>query len=108
MNTSHLTWAFVAQRQRLTHEPQVEAVRDSARSRGLRGTVRRTRDGDVLALFDDFIAYRADLRAGIARGRLVPFAYHGVRDDIDYDHISCASAATIPQPSPPPNKPRHA
>ncbi len=54
---------------------------------GLTATPDRADDGDVLALFDDFIAYRADLGVGIARGRLVPFAYHGVRDDIDYDNI---------------------
>jgi superfamily II DNA or RNA helicase len=51
---------------------------------GLTATPDRADDGDVLARFDDFIAYRADLGMGIARGRLVPFAYHGVRDDIDY------------------------
>ncbi|MEY4544388.1 MAG: hypothetical protein RL685_583 [Pseudomonadota bacterium] len=54
---------------------------------GLTATPDRADEGDILGLFDDYVAYRADLGAGIAGGRLVPFAYFGVRDDIDYAQI---------------------
>ena len=54
---------------------------------GLTATPDRADQGDILGLFDDFVAYRAELGAGIQRGRLAPFAYHGVRDDIDYAQI---------------------
>jgi superfamily II DNA or RNA helicase/diadenosine tetraphosphate (Ap4A) HIT family hydrolase/SOS-response transcriptional repressor LexA len=54
---------------------------------GLTATPERADDGDVLGLFDDFVAYRADISKGISVGHLVPFAYHGVKDDIDYDNI---------------------
>jgi superfamily II DNA or RNA helicase/HKD family nuclease len=54
---------------------------------GLTATPDRADQGDILGIFDDFVAYRADLGVGIQKGRLVPFAYHGVRDDIDYAHI---------------------
>jgi superfamily II DNA or RNA helicase/diadenosine tetraphosphate (Ap4A) HIT family hydrolase len=54
---------------------------------GITATPERADQGDILGLFDDFIAYRADLGVGIQKGRLVPFAYHGLRDDIDYAQI---------------------
>jgi len=54
---------------------------------GLTATPDRADEGDILGLFDDFLAYRADLGAGIARKRLVPFAYQGLRDEIDYAQI---------------------
>lgn len=54
---------------------------------GITATPDRSDEGDILGMFDDFVAYRADLGVGIQRGRLVPFAYHGVRDDIDYAQI---------------------
>jgi len=54
---------------------------------GLTATPDRADGGDVLALFDDFVAFRASVSEGIAVGRLVPFRYFGVKDDIDYDHI---------------------
>jgi len=54
---------------------------------GLTATPERADDGDVLGLFDDFVAYRADISKGISIGHLVPFAYHGVKDDIDYENI---------------------
>ncbi|MEO8179809.1 MAG: DEAD/DEAH box helicase family protein [Deltaproteobacteria bacterium] len=54
---------------------------------GITATPERADQGDILGLFDDFIAYRADLGVGIQKGRLVPFAYHGVRDDIDYAQL---------------------
>lgn len=54
---------------------------------GLTATPDRADEGDILGLFDDFVAYRADLGAGITRGRLVPFSYVGLRDDVDYAQI---------------------
>ena len=54
---------------------------------GLTATPDRADAGDVLGLFDDFVAYRAGIERGIALDRLVPFHYFGIRDDIDYDHI---------------------
>jgi hypothetical protein len=54
---------------------------------GLTATPERADDGDVLGLFDDFVAFRADISKGISLGHLVPFAYHGVKDDIDYENI---------------------
>jgi superfamily II DNA or RNA helicase/diadenosine tetraphosphate (Ap4A) HIT family hydrolase/HKD family nuclease len=54
---------------------------------GLTATPDRTDDGDVLGLFDDHVAYRADLGVGIHRGLLVPFEYHGLKDGIDYENI---------------------
>jgi len=37
--------------------------------------------------FDDFVAYRADIASGIELGRLTPFHYVGVKDDIDYENL---------------------
>jgi superfamily II DNA or RNA helicase/diadenosine tetraphosphate (Ap4A) HIT family hydrolase/SOS-response transcriptional repressor LexA len=54
---------------------------------GLTATPDRADEADVLGIFDDHLAYRADLWIGIQAGLLAPFAYHGVRDDIDYDNI---------------------
>lgn len=54
---------------------------------GLTATPERADEGDVLGLFDDHLAYRADVGEGIARELLVPFAYWGVKDDIAYENI---------------------
>ena len=54
---------------------------------GLTATPDRADAADILGLFDDFVAYRADIARGIELGRLTPFHYFGVKDDIDYDHI---------------------
>ncbi len=54
---------------------------------GLTATPDRADGGDVAGLFDDHVPYRADLGAGIERGLLVPFAYFGVKDDLDYEHV---------------------
>jgi hypothetical protein len=53
---------------------------------GLTATPDRADEGDVLGLFDDNLAYRADLGAGIEAKRLVPFAYYGLKDTVDYAH----------------------
>lgn len=54
---------------------------------GLTATPERADDGDVFGLFDDHVAFRADLGVGIRRDLLVPFAYHGLKDDVDYANI---------------------
>jgi superfamily II DNA or RNA helicase/diadenosine tetraphosphate (Ap4A) HIT family hydrolase/SOS-response transcriptional repressor LexA len=54
---------------------------------GLTATPGRADSADVLGLFDDFVAYRADIPQGIALGRLTPFHYFGIKDDIDYANI---------------------
>ncbi|PTL81528.1 DEAD/DEAH box helicase family protein [Vitiosangium sp. GDMCC 1.1324] len=54
---------------------------------GLTATPERADEGDVLGLFDDHLAYRADVGEGIARGLLVPFAYYGLKDDVAYENI---------------------
>jgi hypothetical protein len=54
---------------------------------GLTATPDRADAADVLGLFDDFVAYRADISRGVAVGRLVPFHYFGVKDDIQYAQI---------------------
>ncbi|MFY2562673.1 DEAD/DEAH box helicase family protein [Corallococcus terminator] len=54
---------------------------------GLTATPERADDGDVLGLFDDHLAYRADLGEGIQQGLLTPFAYFGLKDDVPYENI---------------------
>jgi len=54
---------------------------------GLTATPDRADAADVLGLFDDHIAYRADITRGVEIKRLVPFHYFGVKDEIDYEHI---------------------
>ncbi|WP_395838099.1 DEAD/DEAH box helicase family protein [Archangium violaceum] len=54
---------------------------------GLTATPERADEGDVLGLFDDHLAYRADVGEGIARGLLVPFTYYGLKDDVAYENI---------------------
>jgi len=54
---------------------------------GLTATPNRADGGDVLGLFDDHIAFEANIGEGIERSLLVPFAYHGLKDDVDYQQI---------------------
>ncbi|WP_164008768.1 DEAD/DEAH box helicase family protein [Pyxidicoccus trucidator] len=54
---------------------------------GLTATPERADDGDVLGIFDDHLAWRSDLGEGIQQGLLAPFAYFGLRDDVEYDNI---------------------
>jgi superfamily II DNA or RNA helicase/diadenosine tetraphosphate (Ap4A) HIT family hydrolase/SOS-response transcriptional repressor LexA len=54
---------------------------------GLTATPDRADSADILGLFDDFVAYRADIARGIDLGRLTPFHYFGIKDDIDYENI---------------------
>jgi len=64
---------------------------------GLTATPERADGGDILALVDDHVAYRADLGAGIARGLLVPFRYFGLKDDVDYRNIPWRNARFAPE-----------
>ena len=54
---------------------------------GLTATPDRTDEADIMGLFDDFVACRADVARGVEVGRLVPFQYFGIKDAIDYTHI---------------------
>ena len=54
---------------------------------GLTATPDRADAASILGIFDDHVAYRAGLGRGVQIGRLVPFRYFGIRDDIDYRNI---------------------
>lgn len=54
---------------------------------GLTATPERADQADVLGLFDDNLVHRADLGRGIEVGRLVPFDYFGIKDEVDYAAI---------------------
>ncbi len=60
---------------------------DAAFVLGLTATPGRDDEADLLGLFDDHLAFRADLDRGIESGLLVPFRYFGLRDTTDYAHI---------------------
>jgi superfamily II DNA or RNA helicase/diadenosine tetraphosphate (Ap4A) HIT family hydrolase/HKD family nuclease len=49
---------------------------------GLTATPDRADGGDIAALFDDHVAYRADVGTGIGEGFLVPFRYFGLADTV--------------------------
>lgn len=54
---------------------------------GLTATPERADDGDILGLFDDHQPYEAGIGEGIGRGLLAPFAYFGLKDDVDYTNV---------------------
>jgi len=54
---------------------------------GLTATPERGDGADLLALCGGRLVHRAGLIEGIARGRLVPFDYQGVKDPTDYSKI---------------------
>jgi superfamily II DNA or RNA helicase/diadenosine tetraphosphate (Ap4A) HIT family hydrolase/HKD family nuclease len=54
---------------------------------GLTATPERTDQADVEGLFDDHVAYRADIAVGIAARLLAPFHYFGLKDTADYADI---------------------
>lgn len=66
---------------------RIVAALDARFLLGLTATPDRADAADILGLFDDHLAFSADLSAGIELGRLVPFRYFGLRDDIDYENI---------------------
>jgi superfamily II DNA or RNA helicase/diadenosine tetraphosphate (Ap4A) HIT family hydrolase len=51
---------------------------------GLTATPDRADEGNIVGLFDDHLAFRADLGVGIQVRRLVPFDYFGLKDTVDY------------------------
>jgi superfamily II DNA or RNA helicase/HKD family nuclease len=55
---------------------------------GLTATPERLDGADVYGLFHGVVACEVQLLEGIQRGWLVPFAYRGVRDPVDYDQLS--------------------
>ena len=59
---------------------------------GLTATPERTDGGNLLALCQENLVYRADLREGINRGLLAPFHYFGVPDEVDYTNIPWRSS----------------
>lgn len=64
---------------------------------GLTATPDRADAADILGLFDDFVAYRADIASGIELRRLTPFHYVGVKDDIDYENVPWRNRRFDPQ-----------
>ena len=54
---------------------------------GLTATPDRADSADILGLFNDLVAFSAGIPRGVAVGRLVPFHYFGIKDDIDYANI---------------------
>lgn len=54
---------------------------------GLTATPDRGDGGDIHDLFDDFVAFTADIGVGVTLGHLVPFHYLGLKDDTDYAQI---------------------
>lgn len=55
---------------------------------GLTATPERLDGADIYGLFHGVVACEVQLLEGIQRGWLVPFAYRGVRDPVDYDRLS--------------------
>lgn len=54
---------------------------------GVTATPERADGADLTGLFDDHVPFKADLGLGIEEGLLVPFAYIGLKDDINYQNI---------------------
>ena len=71
-------------------------VLDPAFLLGLTATPDRADEADILGIFDDHLPYRADLADGVARHLLVPFAYEGLRDSVDYAPIPWRSGRFDP------------
>lgn len=64
---------------------------------GLTATPERSDGAELLTLCDDNLVFRADLTEAIAAGRLVPFAYHGLKDSVDYQAIPWRSGRFDPE-----------
>ncbi|MBV8375659.1 MAG: DEAD/DEAH box helicase family protein [Verrucomicrobia bacterium] len=54
---------------------------------GLTATPERSDGIDVVALFDDILAWQATIGDGINEGSLVPFHYVGLKDEVDFQRI---------------------
>jgi superfamily II DNA or RNA helicase/diadenosine tetraphosphate (Ap4A) HIT family hydrolase/HKD family nuclease/SOS-response transcriptional repressor LexA len=75
--------------------PSYRALFEQLRPRfllGLTATPERADDDDIAGLFHDNLAFTADLGRGIADGDLVPFAYEGLKDPVDYAPIPWRNA----------------
>jgi len=59
---------------------------------GLTATPERTDGADLLALCQENLVFEAGIHRGIESGRLCPFHYFGVPDDVDYSNIPWRSA----------------
>jgi superfamily II DNA or RNA helicase/HKD family nuclease/diadenosine tetraphosphate (Ap4A) HIT family hydrolase len=59
---------------------------------GLTATPDRTDGADLLALCQENLVFDANVRMGIEVGRLCPFHYFGIADDIDYTYIPWRNA----------------
>lgn len=59
---------------------------------GLTATPERTDGGDLLGLCGENLVFQCDLFEGVTSGRLVPFQYFGVPDEIDYEQIPWRSS----------------
>ena len=59
---------------------------------GLTATPERTDGADLLALCQENLVFEAGIHVGIESGRLCPFHYFGVPDDVDYANIPWRSA----------------
>jgi AmmeMemoRadiSam system protein B len=80
---------------------------------GPTATPDRADTGDILGLFDDFTAYKADIARGVAlrdqtggSAGVVPFRYFGIKDDIDTSTSHGATDASTrrrSRPRPRPN-----
>ncbi|MBK9754826.1 MAG: DEAD/DEAH box helicase family protein [Nannocystis sp.] len=64
---------------------------------GLTATPERMDGAELLTLCDDNLVFRADLAEGIAERRLVPFAYFGLKDSVDYKAIPWLSGRFDPE-----------
>jgi superfamily II DNA or RNA helicase len=63
---------------------------------GLTATPDRTDGADLLGLCGENLVYQCDLFRGIDAGRLSPFHYFGVPDDVDYAQIPWRSGQFDP------------
>ncbi len=59
---------------------------------GLTATPERTDGGDLLGLCSENLVFQCDLIEGVSSGRLVPFRYFGVPDEVDYEQIPWRSS----------------
>ena len=59
---------------------------------GLTATPDRTDGADLLAFCQENLVFEANIREGIEGGRLCPFRYFGVADDVDYSNIPWRNA----------------
>ena len=64
---------------------------------GLTATPERSDSADVEGLFDDHVAYRADIGRGIESDHLTPFHYFGLKDETNYAAIPWRNGRFDPQ-----------